>query len=175
MKTKWKTLSGKAVPDIVTWVAVATRDGQAVHVGTDSLVAGRFVQFVTVVVVLTPQKGGKVVYQREVHPRTKFTSLRERLFHEVWLSTDLAMELAGVARGEITVHVDANPSEKYMSHKYLQELVGLVVGQGFKALIKPDSWAASHTADHIVRTKGRLPSFHQPLPKSERGKVLKTG
>lgn len=162
MKTKWKTLSGKQIPDISAWIASATRAGQSVHVGTDSLVAGKFVQFVTVVVVLTPQKGGTVAYQREVHPRTKFTSLRERLFHEVWLSTDLAMELSGVARGEITVHVDANPSEKHMSSRYLQELVGLVVGQGFAVKIKPDSWAASHTADHIVRTRGRLP-----------GKVLK--
>jgi predicted RNase H-related nuclease YkuK (DUF458 family) len=32
--------------------------------------------------------------------------------------------------------------------------VGLVVGQGFKALIKPESWAASHAADHVVRKAG---------------------
>ena len=55
-----------------------------------------------------------------------------------------------------------------MSHRssaYVQELVGLVVGQGFKALIKPDSWAASHAADHVVRAsmrQGVLPS--RPLP-----------
>ena len=40
-------------------------------------------------------------------------------------------------------------------YAYVQELVGLVVGQGFKALIKPESWAASHAADHVVRAQGK--------------------
>jgi predicted RNase H-related nuclease YkuK (DUF458 family) len=42
---------------------------------------------------------------------------------------------------------------RFKSSAYVQELVGLVVGQGFKALIKPESWAASHAADHVVRAK----------------------
>jgi uncharacterized protein len=162
MKTKWKTLSGKQIKDIGEWVAEATREGQDVHVGTDSLVAGKYTQFVTVVVVLTPRKGGAVAYQREVVQRSSLASLRERLFKETWISTSLAMELSKVAKGEITIHVDVNTQERHMSQRYLQELTGLVVGQGFKCLVKPDSWAASHAADHIVRTRGRLP-----------GKVLK--
>ena len=31
-----------------------------------------------------------------------------------------------------------------------------MVGQGFKALIKPESWAASHAADHVVRSQGKV-------------------
>jgi predicted RNase H-related nuclease YkuK (DUF458 family) len=46
----------------------------------------------------------------------------------------------------------------HKSSAYVQELVGLVVGQGFKALIKPQSWAASHAADHVVRTFGKRPA-----------------
>jgi hypothetical protein len=45
----------------------------------------------------------------------------------------------------------------HKSSAYVQELEGLVVGQGFKALIKPESWAASHAADHVVRIHGKLP------------------
>ena len=65
----WKTLGETKIPDILQFVAEASKDGQAVHIGTDSLQTGRFTQFVTVVVILTPRKGGRVAYRREVVPR----------------------------------------------------------------------------------------------------------
>jgi uncharacterized protein len=147
--TVWKTVSGRAVEDIKTYVAEACAAGRTVHIGTDSLQCGRETQFVTVVAVLTEHSGGRAAYSRLIVPR--ITSLRERLLKEVWLSVALGLELTHVIKGDLTIHVDANPSEKHMSSKYVQELVGLAVGQGFKAVIKPDSWAATHAADHIVR------------------------
>ena len=153
MKTQWKTLNGEHVPDILEWIAETATANQDVHVGTDSLQTGRFTQFVTVVVIHTPSKGGRVAYTREIVPR--ITSLRERLSKEVWMSIELSLELPeGLG---VTVHIDANAQERYMSSKYLQELVGMVVGQGFTALWKPDAWAATHAADHVVRHKGFLP------------------
>ena len=149
----WKTLGEIKIPDILAFVAEASRDGQAVHVGTDSLQRGRLTQFVTVVVVLTPRKGGRVAYRREVVPR--IASLRERLLQEVWKSVDLGLQFSPVVKGDLTVHIDANPVVAHKSSAYVQELVGLVVGQGFKALIKPESWAASHAADHVVRAQGK--------------------
>jgi uncharacterized protein len=150
----WKTLGEIRIPDIVEFVAEASRAGQAVHVGTDSLQSGRFTQFVTVVVILTPGKGGRVAYRREIVPR--ITSLRERLLKEVWKSVDLGLRFSPIVKGDLTVHIDANPVVAHKSSQYVQELVGLVVGQGFKALIKPESWAASHAADHVVRSQGKL-------------------
>lgn len=152
---KWKTLgNGQKIESIVEWVREAAKGGQEVHIGTDSLQTGKFTQFVTVAVIHTPGKGGRVAYTREVLPRIK--SLRERLMKEVWRSVEVGMQLGDM---DITVHVDANPEEQHMSSKYVQELVGLVVGQGFKHKIKPDSWAASHAADHVVRFKGKLPKI----------------
>jgi predicted RNase H-related nuclease YkuK (DUF458 family) len=145
----WKTLSEVKVPDIVQFVQEASRAGQAVHVGTDSMQSGKHTHFVTVVVVLTPGKGGRVAYRRDVVPRIQ--SLRERLLKEVWRSVELGIQFTPVVKGELTVHIDANPVVKHKSSAYVQELVGLVVGQGFKALIKPDSWAATHAADHVIR------------------------
>ena len=72
----WRTLSEAKIPDILRFVQDAAANGQAVHVGTDSLQTGRFTQFVTVVAVLTPGKGGRAAYAREVVPRIQ--SLRER-------------------------------------------------------------------------------------------------
>ena len=149
----WKTLNEVRIADILQFVRDASRDRQAVHVGTDSQQSGRFTQFVTVVVILTPGKGGRVAYRRTIVPR--ITSLRERLLKEVWESVDLGLRFSPIVEGELTVHIDANPVVTHKSSQYVQELVGLVVGQGFKALIKPESWAASHAADHVVRSQGK--------------------
>ena len=149
MGLKWKTLTGSQIPDIIQWVKNETRDGQIIHIGTDSLQTGRWTQFVTVVVILNPPKGGRVAYSREIMPRIE--SLRERLNKEVWKSVDLAMNMPETP--ELTVHIDANTDKRFKSSKYVEEFVGLVVGQGFKALWKPDSWAATHAADHVVRLK----------------------
>jgi len=146
----WKTLNEVRIADIVQFVREAGRDGQPVHVGTDSLQSGRSTRFVTVVVILTPGKGGRVAYRRDVVPRIR--SLRERLLKEVWRSVDLGLQLSPVVPGDLTVHIDANPVAAHKSSRYVQELVGLVVGQGFRALIKPASWAATHAADHVVRS-----------------------
>jgi hypothetical protein len=158
MKQAWKTLSEQYIPDIAAFVAEASRNGQIIHVGTDSLQTGRYTQFVTVVAVLNPPHGGRAAYIREVVPRIK--SLRERLWSEVWRSTEVAMKLSPGVSGEITVHIDANAQERYASSKWVQELVGLAVGQGFRAVIKPDSWCASHASDHVVRHHGRIPREH---------------
>lgn len=155
LQLSWKTLREDKIQDIVEWVRVAAQDGQQVNIGTDSLQSGKYTQFVTVVAILTPTKGGRAAYCRFVQKR--LTSLRERLWKEVWLSTDLAMSLSPVVPGEMIVHIDANPAVQHKSSAYVQELVGLVVGQGFKALIKPDSWAATHAADWTVRNHGKFP------------------
>jgi predicted RNase H-related nuclease YkuK (DUF458 family) len=157
MPSKWKTLSGEPIKDIEEFVRANAKHGQIVHVGTDSLQTGRYTQFVTVIVILNPKRdgigsGGRVFYTRSIVPR--IPQLRERLLKEVWMSVELAMK---IPNEDLTVHIDANPDTKHMSSKYLQELVGLVVGCGFKAVWKPDSWAATHAADHVVRIKGKLP------------------
>lgn len=152
MASKWKTLGGDNIEDIVAFMQSPEMLQRIVHIGTDSLQTGRWTQFVTVLVVLNPPKGGRVFYLRGKVAR--ITSLRERLASEVWRSLELAMQLP---KHDVTVHIDANPIEKHKSSQYVQELVGMVVGQGFKHKIKPDSWAATHAADHIVRTKGKMP------------------
>ena len=149
MLTRWRTISDVAVPDIEQFVAEASASGQEVHIGTDSLQKGRVTQFVTVVAVLNPPKGGRAVYTQKIVPRIK--SLRERLMQEVWLSVELGLRLSPKIKGDLTVHIDANANEIHMSQKYLHELVGLVVGQGFKALWKPDAWCSTTVADHTVR------------------------
>jgi uncharacterized protein len=150
---RWRTLRGQRIEEIREFVREAAREGQAVHVGTDSLQTRLQTQFVTVLAVLTPGKGGRAAYARQVVPR--IASLRQRLLQEVWLSVDLALKLTDVIPGELLVHIDANPVVTHRSSAYVQELVGLVVSQGFRALIKPESWAATHAADRVARGRAR--------------------
>ena len=107
---KWKTITEKPIPDIREFVAANVREGERlVHIGTDSLQGRRYTQFVTVLVILEPGKGGRVAYQRQLAPR--IASLRERLLKEVWFSVTLALEINDVlpAQAGLTVHIDANP------------------------------------------------------------------
>jgi predicted RNase H-related nuclease YkuK (DUF458 family) len=145
----WKTLTGQAIGDVVDFVRDHAQEGQIVHLGTDSLQLRRHTRFVTVVAILTPGHGGRAIWTRVVRPR--IPSLRERLLREVWLSVELGLRLHPVVPGPLHVHIDANPIAHYKSSAYVQELVGLVVSQGFRAVIKPESWAASRAADRLVR------------------------
>jgi predicted RNase H-related nuclease YkuK (DUF458 family) len=152
MKGTWRTITGERIDDLLAFVRVASAGGQrTLHIGTDSLQRGRLTQFVTVLAILNPGTGGRAAYKREVRPRIE--SLRERLLREVWLSIELGLELVPVIpkQAELQIHIDANPVPKHRSSRYVQELVGMAVSQGFRAVIKPDSWAASHTADRLVR------------------------
>lgn len=146
---KWKTLGEAVVDDLHSFVRENAGAGQEVHIGTDSLQSRDKTAFVTVVCILTKGKGGRVVYAKDSVPRIK--SLRERLLREVQRSVDLALELAPFIKGELTVSIDANPDVKFKSSEYVQSLVGYVVGQGFKAVVKPDSFASTTCADHCVR------------------------
>lgn len=147
-------MNGVAVESLISEVIKATTKGQRVlHIGCDSQQHELQTEFVTVVVLLNPGKGGRVLYTTEKVNRIE--SLRERLLTEVSKSIDIAFILNDVISEdiELCVHVDANPNFKFKSSKYLQELVGYVMGQGFTCLTKPDSWAAMNVADHIVKHK----------------------
>jgi len=161
MTWTWRTLTGAAIADIVAFVRENARDGQLVHVGTDSLQLARTTRFVTVVAIVTPGRGGRAAWRRETV--TRIASLRERLMREVWLSVELGLSLCPVVPGELSVHIDANPVARHRSSAYVQELVGLVVSQGFRAVIKPESWAASRTADRMVRVAAEASPATRPM------------
>lgn len=170
LEKKWKSLAGDKISDMAQFLRDQLAAGDKdVHIGTDSQQKGKFTEYVTVLVVLTPGKGGRVFFHSEKVPRIR--SLRERLHKEVWMSTELAMELSStpdigdvqaiIEGSELTIHIDANPDAgpggKFKSNEYAKELAGLVVGQGFKMLLKPDAWAAQHAADHAVKSKHLAP------------------
>jgi predicted RNase H-related nuclease YkuK (DUF458 family) len=162
IEKKWKTLAGEEI-DLRSTIEAVLREypNSELTIASDSQQRGQHTEYVTVVTLIRPGKGGRVLFNRELIPRVR--DLRERLWKETWRSTELAMELTdstgqpdigGRMRLSIeAIHIDANVDPKHKSSKYVEELVGLVVGQGFNAVVKPEAWAASHAADHAVKHK----------------------
>jgi len=150
----WRTLSGNSVNNIVLAVqSLLHGDQHIVHIGTDSQTYGDYTHFVTVVAVVDPGCGGRVIYRRERTPRAR--SLAHKLFREAELSLVAALHIDSEIAHDIIVHVDANEDERHRSSKYVRALAGMVVGHGFQVRVKPNSWCATHVADYLV--KGRHP------------------
>lgn len=161
LKDRWWTLAGVQVLDMMSAVEQLLRQGRVVHVGTDAQKSSHRMEFVTVVCVLNPGKGGRVFYTRRFE--RKEMTLFDKLSTETWLSLELALLMNAEFdlpedRKQIWVHVDANPDTRYDSSNYVQQLAGMVAGSGFPVLVKPDAWCASHVADFAVKNKHhRLP------------------
>lgn len=154
LEKTWKTMEGAPIVDLVGTLRQILAEGdREVHIGSDSQQAGKFTELVTVIVVLHKGKGGRAFYIREKLTRIK--SLRERLMREVWMSVNVGLELNSHVPETVglTVHIDANPNLKFKSSSHVKELTAMVVSQGFRTLLKPDSWCASHAADHVVKHK----------------------
>jgi len=124
-----------------------------IFVGSDSQVHKKIkkVIYSTCIILYKKGKGGRVFICRE---RERYAnSLRERLMKETWRSIEAAFELKEIMPSwiELVVHVDVNKKKKWKSSQYLEELVGMVVGQGFKFAVKPTAWAAQSVADKFAR------------------------
>lgn len=148
---EWFTYNRKKVKDFKEEVLTRCTPDTTLLIGTDALRSGRSFYFVTALVFRVPGKGGSILFSKE--KITKQHSLWEKLSLETWKSLEAAMEVSSIVTIPIEVHVDASPEPINKSSNYVQQLVGMVVGQGFKCHIKPESWVSTHVSDHIVRQK----------------------
>jgi predicted RNase H-related nuclease YkuK (DUF458 family) len=156
---RWKTLSGESVADVTQAVQELLASGdRVVHIGTDAQKIDQRIEFVTCIVLLEPGKGGRVFYTRVPRSLRDVRSLRQKLFTEAWMSVETAMQLNPHLPDElpIVVHLDVNPDQRWASSRHIHEVVGLVVGQGFEVLFKPEAWAASHAADHALKRRALM-------------------
>ncbi|ACL70917.1 ribonuclease H-like YkuK family protein [Halothermothrix orenii] len=124
-------------------------------IGTDSQPRLEEIVFVTAIVIYRVGRGGRFFYHKE---REKFhLSMKQRIFYEVSKSLDVASKLTALLAKEkgfdeelkIEIHVDVG--EKGPTNTIIKEVVGMVVGSGYEAMIKPDSYAASTIADKYTK------------------------
>lgn len=155
LEKDWYTLGGDQI-DIKLEIEKATQgDDKCVIIGTDSQRYDKREDFVTVIVVRTIMKGARVFYTREKDP--KYYSLRDKLIKEAWLSVSTAYELSPILPRTCQIaalHADVNTDiKKGQSALYINEIIGMIQGNGFQVITKPYGWAANCVADHIVKNK----------------------
>ena len=124
---RWWTLGGAEVLDMMSVVEQLMDRGRVVHIGSDAQKSMRRMEFVTVVCVLNPGKGGRVFYTRQF--ADKHMSLFDKLSMETWMSLELALRMNAEfklpeEKKRIWVHVDANPDTRYDSSNYVKQLAG---------------------------------------------------
>jgi predicted RNase H-related nuclease YkuK (DUF458 family) len=134
----------------------ASSPHSAVYIGCDSIrfkKGGRWFAKYSVVVILhmDQRHGCKLFHKSEIQP--DYGNLRMRLMTEVGYAVETALELVDVIGDRVfQVHLDINPDEKHKSYVALKEAQGYVRGvMGFDPHVKPDGFAATHAADHVVR------------------------
>lgn len=156
---QWKTINRAEVDLMKELRAFIEEPTLTIHVGTDAQSFGRnTADYVTCVIIHGIKEDGRalarVFYIKDKKVPTN--SLWEKLYNETMASIMVAKEISTeeeAFQDRIVVHVDANPDKRFESSNYVKSLAGMVMGFGFRHLLKPDSWAASHASDHIVKNK----------------------
>lgn len=117
-------------------------------IGTDSMLADE-TTFVTAIVVHQVGHGGRYFYRKVLN--RKIESLRQRMFYEAALSLETATKLTaelsknGYAKLPVAIHLDVG--ENGETRTIIHEVVGMVTGSGYAAVIKPDAYGATKVAD----------------------------
>lgn len=140
--------------DLVGYTNQYPDDTYKLIIGTDShSFLNDSVIFVTAVVVHRIGKGGRFYYHKQ---KTRYMeSLRQRIYYETFLSLEVATRMTeqlaqnGETRLNVEIHLDVG--EKGETRDIIKEVVGMVIGSGYQACIKPDSYGATTVADRFTK------------------------
>jgi len=138
--------------DIVRYMQEAPDCRYRVIIGTDSQFAEETC-FVTAIIVHREGKGARYYYTRDREHVSR--SLRQRIYYETSRSLAVASLLTarlsenGYADLNVEIHLDVG--ENGQTRDLIREVVGMVVGSGFNARIKPYSYGASKVADKYTK------------------------
>jgi len=129
-------------------------DNYKLIIGTDShSFLNESVIFVTAVVVHRIGKGGRFFYHKQ---KTRYMeSLRQRIYYETFLSLEVATrlteQLAQNSDCQLNVEIHLDVGEKGETRDIIKEVVGMVIGSGYEARIKPYSYGATTVADRFTK------------------------
>lgn len=125
-------------------------------VGSDSNGSAQ-ADFVAAIIIYRVGNGACYFWRKYNGQKPKF-SLQERIHREVTISLEVARKLLAelesiVKTGDemdydFQIHIDVGQNGP--TSKMIKEVVGMVTGNGFKAAIKPEAYAASNVADKYI-------------------------
>src|SRR5690606_2270564 len=123
-----------------------------VIVGSDSQF-GEETCFVTAIIIHREGKGARYYYTRQ--PERADRSLRQRIVDETARSLGVASQIAErlAEDGHADMNVESHPDvgENGQTRDLIREVVGMVVGSGFDARTKPESFGAMTVADKYTK------------------------
>ena len=139
--------------DLINYIGSQPEANYKLIIGTDShAYFGECVVFVTAIVVHRVGKGGRYFFQKQRRPF--MVSLRQRIYYETFLSLEVASrltkKLAENGHAELNIEIHLDVGEKGDTREMIKEVVGMVIGSGYSACIKPDSYGASNVADRFT-------------------------
>jgi len=152
--TKFRNFDNEEI-DLIEQIENSLKSGYdyKIYIGTDSQLHknAKKTVYATAVVLHKQNRGGRCFVKKRFQRRK--VALSERLKNEVWYSLETALEIAEEfsENVEIVVHIDCNNSMKHKSGQYKEQLIGMIVGQGFKCCIKPEAFAAQSVANKFSR------------------------
>ena len=148
-----------AIEDVVEFINEDAGCKYAVVVGTDSEETvtsnghAGLAQFVSVITVHRVGRHGRYFWKRI--PDVKTFDRHDRMLKEAYYSLELAQRVAAQLRQRLNnrlydfeIHLDIGQNGP--TKNMIQEIVGMITGNGFVARIKPDSYAANKVADRHV-------------------------
>lgn len=150
--TKGPMTYERLLEDLLDYVSEEPDAHYKLIVGTDSHTRTDLC-FVTAIVVHRLGKGARYYYRRRRQQRIR--SLRQKIFYETAISLSLAEKLAnsvaeaGARALNVEIHLDVG--ENGETKDLIRDVVGMVVGSGFHAEIKPNSYGASKVADRYTK------------------------
>lgn len=129
----------------------------SVYVGSDSIRFKKngdwYAKYSTVIILHKDSKHGCKLWCDSVEMRD-YGNLRQRLITEASFAIGAAVEIADViGNRKMEIHLDINPDPRHKSSIAVKEALGYVKGSlGLDAKVKPEAFAATHAADHLVRS-----------------------
>jgi predicted RNase H-related nuclease YkuK (DUF458 family) len=145
----------EVIRDIVAFLDEDNQSQYRLVIGTDSherkIDGEKVANFVTAIVMHRIGKGGRYFWRNGRHE--KVNSLRHKIFTETSLSLETASvlvpelnrALASKKNWELEIHIDVGTIGD--TREMIKEVVNMVIGNGYKARTKPESFAASTVAD----------------------------
>jgi hypothetical protein len=135
---------------------INSSDSSSVYVGADSIRYKKdgmwYAKYSTVIILHINSNKGCNLFHKSVD-MPDYGNLKQRLLTEVGFAIEAATEIIDiVGKRHIEIHLDINSDNKYKSNIAVKEALGYVKGStGIDAKIKPEAFAATHCADHLVR------------------------
>lgn len=141
-----------------------------VYIGADSVLQRRFeltkqcfenwARYAVVLVVHINDSQGCKIFSYTEFERVFDETLskpRQRLLAETYKCVECYLALAELLIGrEVEVHLDINADPQYASNAVAKQAIGYVKGTtNLDAVIKPEAWAGSNTADQVARLNVR--------------------